>query len=236
MSILDKGDMHTAHGHNCFHRTREANNTGFQFLKSHSRSCNPLGCSPTPPLELFDNMAHFPRGKSEDHVLYFSLTKGKSRDFPGGPVVKNLPANAEDERSIPGPGRPHMCCRGTKLLSAPQGRAEPPTSEWGACRSSQQPARRMETKAGWGGGTTAQIGADVLPASLEGGIEQDKQSLFFLIALSLLSRNKHTLRYPLSIFPKPLSMILSPLRDFLGFFFFCQCVCALMCACTYVFP
>lgn len=82
MSILDKGDVHTAHGHNYFHRMREANNTGFQFLKSHSPSCNPLGCSPTPQLELFNNMAHFPRGKSEDLVLYFSLTKDKSRDFP----------------------------------------------------------------------------------------------------------------------------------------------------------
>ena len=85
---------------------------------------------------------------------HFSLTKDKSRDFPGGPIVKNAPANAEDEGSILGPGRSHMCCRGTKLLSAPQGRAEPPAAEWGACSSSQQPARRMETKAG--GPTTAQ--------------------------------------------------------------------------------
>ena len=28
--------------------------------------------------------------------------------FPGGVVVKNLPANAEDMGSIPGPGRSHM--------------------------------------------------------------------------------------------------------------------------------
>ena len=151
MSILDKGDTHTARGHNCFHRTREANNTGFQFLKSHSHSCNPLGSSPTPPLELFDDMAHFPRGKSEDHVLYFSLTKGKSRDFPGGPVVKNLPANAEDERSIPGPGRPHMCCRGTKLLSAPQGRAEPPTAEWGAAAAHSSQLEGWRPRRGRGG-------------------------------------------------------------------------------------
>ena len=26
-------------------------------------------------------------------------------DFPGGPVVKNLPANVGDTGSIPGPGR-----------------------------------------------------------------------------------------------------------------------------------
>ena len=30
------------------------------------------------------------------------------RDFPGGTVVKNPPANAGDTGSIPGPGRPRM--------------------------------------------------------------------------------------------------------------------------------
>ena len=30
------------------------------------------------------------------------------RDFPGGRVVKNLPAKAGDMVSIPGPGRSHM--------------------------------------------------------------------------------------------------------------------------------
>ena len=29
-------------------------------------------------------------------------------DFPGGIIVKNLPANAGDMGSIPGPGRSHM--------------------------------------------------------------------------------------------------------------------------------
>ena len=29
-------------------------------------------------------------------------------DFPGGPGVKNLPANAGDTSLIPGPGRFHM--------------------------------------------------------------------------------------------------------------------------------
>ena len=32
----------------------------------------------------------------------------KYRDFPGGTVVKNPPANAGDTGSIPGPGRSHM--------------------------------------------------------------------------------------------------------------------------------
>ena len=30
------------------------------------------------------------------------------RDFPGGTVVKNPPANAGDRGSSPGPGRSHM--------------------------------------------------------------------------------------------------------------------------------
>ena len=32
----------------------------------------------------------------------------KRRDFSGGPMVKNPPANARDKGSIPGPGRSHM--------------------------------------------------------------------------------------------------------------------------------
>ena len=34
--------------------------------------------------------------------------KNWSRDFPGGAVVKNMPANAGDTGSSPGPGRSHM--------------------------------------------------------------------------------------------------------------------------------
>ena len=34
--------------------------------------------------------------------------KTKNRGFPGGAVVKNLPAIAGDTGSIPGPGRSHM--------------------------------------------------------------------------------------------------------------------------------
>ena len=36
------------------------------------------------------------------------ILKHGQRDFPGGAVVKNPPANAGDTGSIPGPGRPHM--------------------------------------------------------------------------------------------------------------------------------
>ena len=37
-------------------------------------------------------------------VLYKAFTKV----FPGGPMDKNLPANAEDMGSNPGPGRSHV--------------------------------------------------------------------------------------------------------------------------------
>ena len=36
------------------------------------------------------------------------IKKTESGGFPGGAVVKNLPANAGDMGSSPGPGRPHM--------------------------------------------------------------------------------------------------------------------------------
>ena len=34
--------------------------------------------------------------------------KQRPWDFPGGAVIKNLPANAGDTGSSPGPGRSHM--------------------------------------------------------------------------------------------------------------------------------
>ena len=39
---------------------------------------------------------------------YYLLRENTSRDFPGGAVVKNPPANAGDTGSNPGPGRSHM--------------------------------------------------------------------------------------------------------------------------------
>ena len=36
------------------------------------------------------------------------VSKVNGRDFPGGTVVKNPPANAGDMGSSPGPGRSHM--------------------------------------------------------------------------------------------------------------------------------
>ena len=44
-------------------------------------------------------------GKPSTHSNLFNK---KLSDFPGGPVDRNLPANAGDPGSIPGPGRFHM--------------------------------------------------------------------------------------------------------------------------------
>ena len=41
-------------------------------------------------------------------MLIKMLSRNKSRDCPGGAVVKNPPANAEDTGASPGPGIPHM--------------------------------------------------------------------------------------------------------------------------------
>ena len=46
------------------------------------------------------------RGENEKCVFYFYLKT--EWGFPGGAVVKNLPANAGDTGSSPGLGRSHM--------------------------------------------------------------------------------------------------------------------------------
>ena len=45
---------------------------------------------------------------SDQGTESWNLFRGLKRDFPGGIVDGNLPANAEDVGSIPGPGRFHM--------------------------------------------------------------------------------------------------------------------------------
>ena len=45
-------------------------------------------------------------GKAE--IKEIVLLKISVRGFPGGAVVKNLPANARDTGSSPGPGRSHV--------------------------------------------------------------------------------------------------------------------------------
>ena len=47
-----------------------------------------------------------------------NLLKSVFLDFPGGPVVKNPPANEGDTGSIPGPGRFHRLCATTAEAGA----------------------------------------------------------------------------------------------------------------------
>ena len=42
------------------------------------------------------------------NTYIWNLEKNKNGGFPGGTVVKNLPTNAGDTCSSPGPGRSHM--------------------------------------------------------------------------------------------------------------------------------
>ena len=48
---------------------------------------------------------------ADDTILHeknLKIPSKTNKGFPGGPVVKNLPCNARDTSSIPGPGRSHM--------------------------------------------------------------------------------------------------------------------------------
>ena len=60
---------------------------------------------------------HYTRRDLRRSLYPIILTIKKTWDFPGGPVVRNLPANAEDMGLIPGPGRSHM--RGATKLVCP---------------------------------------------------------------------------------------------------------------------
>ena len=90
------------------------------------------------------------------------MIKKIAQDFPGGSVVKNLPANAGDTGSSPGPGRSHMpveqlslCATTTEArvprarapqqekppqweARAPQPRVAPPSSQLEKARAQQQ--------------------------------------------------------------------------------------------------
>ena len=47
-------------------------------------------------------------GRAPTNLNLIRIRKDQNRDFPGGPAVKNLPANAGDAGSIPGSGRYHV--------------------------------------------------------------------------------------------------------------------------------
>ena len=47
---------------------------------------------------------------SNTHTVHTIQHQKNKRDFPGGPVVNNQPANAGDTGSVPGLGRFHKSC------------------------------------------------------------------------------------------------------------------------------
>ena len=62
-----------------------------------------------------------PYSQEEMKISFLLLTFKKVKGFPVGAVVKDLPANARDMGSSPGPGRSYMLCsnkaRAPQLLS-----------------------------------------------------------------------------------------------------------------------
>ena len=77
-------------------------------LHCHSFLCQgsmSLSFGPDPALQLLYISSYYPCPQMA--VVYPSI-KPFRWDFPGGTVVKNLPANAGDTGSSPGPGRYHM--------------------------------------------------------------------------------------------------------------------------------
>ena len=55
-----------------------------------------------------DNRMKFQRKQQNNKIIDKFVRKIYVLGFPGSSVVKNLPANAGDMGSIPGPGRSHM--------------------------------------------------------------------------------------------------------------------------------
>ena len=58
--------------------------------------------------EMADSKVVARKEQDKSEKSYCAFEKQQSRDFPGGSVVKNLPANAGDTGSSPGPERSHM--------------------------------------------------------------------------------------------------------------------------------
>ena len=71
-----------------------------EFTALPRAGCQSLCVKPVPTF--FRVHSHSPISTQEYHL------KDVVEGFPGGAVVKNLPANAGDTGSSPGPGRSHM--------------------------------------------------------------------------------------------------------------------------------
>ena len=88
-----------------------------------SYRCRPLGLreGKAPPYPRSSTLALIPDGLCS--FLRVFSSRRTERNFPGGPVVKNLPSNAGDMGSIPG--------RGTKIPHA--GTTKPVSHNYWAC-------------------------------------------------------------------------------------------------------
>ena len=75
-------------------------------------------------------IGHVIEGSKEVGGMWKITLKGKVTDFPGGPVVKNLPSNAGDTGSIPGQGTRISHAMGKQRLCATA--TEPTCPTWEA--------------------------------------------------------------------------------------------------------
>ena len=73
----------------------------------------------------------------QSYMMWSLPQEAYFRDFPGGTVLKNLPANAGDKRSSPGLGSSHMSrsneARAPQLLSRHSRAREPQLLKPSAC-------------------------------------------------------------------------------------------------------
>ena len=76
----------------------------------HSKTINKMKRQPSEWEKIFANEAT-DKGlisKIYKQLMKLNIRKHTNLDFPGGAVVKNLPANTRDMGLSPGPGRSHM--------------------------------------------------------------------------------------------------------------------------------
>ena len=116
------------------------------FLSPACVCSTPLSCPPDGELKGKNRKVAFPQQLPATcwtlkQEWGFTRQKREERDFPGGPVVKNLPSNAGDTGWIPG--------WGTKIPHA-RGQLSPCTATSGARELQRRPgeAKRKEKKRG----------------------------------------------------------------------------------------